>query len=114
MQFRVDTPEGKVIAAAFLDSYNQLVQAVHAYTPQSVEVGLGTGGKLGADGATKLPDDFSVADAQRKFADMGLYKSKVDGRSGPGTSTAISQLQKIRGLPITRQLDDATIGALKQ
>ena len=107
MQFRVDTPEGKVIAAAFLDSYNQLAQAVRAYTPQSVEGGLGTGGKLGVDGAPKSPDDFSVADT-------GLYKSKVDGGSGPGTSTAISQFQKIRGLPITRQFDDATIGALKQ
>lgn len=108
------TPEGKVIAAAFLDSYNQLVQAARAYAPQTVEGGLGTGGKLGVDGATKSSDDFSVADAQRKLASMGLYTSKVDGRSGPGTSAAISKFQKIRGLPVTGQLDDATIGALKQ
>jgi hypothetical protein len=37
VQFRVDTPEGKVIAAAFLDSYNQLAQAVRAYAPQTAE-----------------------------------------------------------------------------
>lgn len=109
------TPEGKVIAGAFLDSYNQLVQAVRAYAPQKVDGGLGTGGKLAVDGATTTAAaSFTLADAQQKLADMGLYKSKVDGRPGPGTSAAISKFQKIRGLPVTGQLDDATIGALKQ
>ena len=37
------TPQGKVIAAAFLDSYNQMVKAVREYAPQRVEGGLGTG-----------------------------------------------------------------------
>ena len=108
------TPEGKVIAAAFLDSYNQLVQAVRAYAPQKVDGGLGTGGKLAVDGATTAAASFTLADAQQKLADLGLYKSKVDGRPGPGTIAAISKFQKIRGLPVTGQLDDATIGALKQ
>ncbi len=40
------TPQGKVLTAAFLDSYNQLVRAVRNYKAQSVEGGLGTGGTL--------------------------------------------------------------------
>jgi curli biogenesis system outer membrane secretion channel CsgG len=41
------TPEGKVIAAAFANSYNNLVQALRNYKVQNVEGGLGKGGKLG-------------------------------------------------------------------
>ncbi|MBC7858438.1 MAG: peptidoglycan-binding protein [Burkholderiaceae bacterium] len=40
------TPQGKVLAAAFMDSYNQLVKAVREYKAQSVEGGLGNGGRL--------------------------------------------------------------------
>ena len=41
-----DTPEGKVITAAFVDSYNQMVRALRNYNAQTVEGGLGKGGKL--------------------------------------------------------------------
>jgi curli biogenesis system outer membrane secretion channel CsgG len=41
-----NTPQGKVLAASFMDSYNQLVKAVRAYKAQSVEGGLGNGGLL--------------------------------------------------------------------
>jgi hypothetical protein len=44
------TPEGKVLTAAFLDSYNQLVKSVKNYKAQKVEGGLGTGGTIGVDG----------------------------------------------------------------
>ena len=40
------TPEGKIVTAAFLDSYNQMVIALRSYRAQTVEGGLGTGGKL--------------------------------------------------------------------
>lgn len=40
------TPQGKVLAASFMDSYNQLVTAVRHYQAQSVEGGLGNGGTL--------------------------------------------------------------------
>ncbi|MEI2653941.1 MAG: hypothetical protein V9G12_17665 [Microthrixaceae bacterium] len=47
-----NTPQGKVIVAAFTDSYNQLVRAVPNYRPQTMGgQGLGTGGKLAVDGA---------------------------------------------------------------
>jgi hypothetical protein len=41
-----NTPEGKVLAASFMDSYNQMVKAVRAYKPQAVDGGLGNGGVL--------------------------------------------------------------------
>lgn len=48
-----NTPEGKVITAAFIDSFNQMVKALRNYKAQSVEGGLGTGGSLAVDGATR-------------------------------------------------------------
>lgn len=44
------TPEGKVITAAFADSYNQMVKALRNYRAQTVKGGLGTGGRLGVQG----------------------------------------------------------------
>lgn len=47
-----NTPEGKLLAAAFMDSYNNMVRSVRSYKAQVVEGGLGTGGKLGVQGGT--------------------------------------------------------------
>lgn len=47
-----NTPEGKIIIAAFTDSYNQLVKAVRNYKAQTVKGGLGTGGRLGVSGGS--------------------------------------------------------------
>lgn len=52
------TPRGKVIVAAFADSYNQMVKSLRNYKAQTVKGGLGTGGRLGVDGGQ--------APAQRK------------------------------------------------
>ena len=41
-----NTPEGKVIVAAFVDSYNHMVKALRNYRAQNVKGGLGKGGKL--------------------------------------------------------------------
>lgn len=45
-----DTPEGKVIVAAFTDSLNNLVDTVRQYRAQHVQGGLGNGGMLKVDG----------------------------------------------------------------
>ena len=47
-----NTPEGKVLAGAFADAYNRLVQSVRNYKAQEVKGGLGTGGGLGVQGGT--------------------------------------------------------------
>ncbi|MBX5453594.1 MAG: peptidoglycan-binding protein [Acidobacteriia bacterium] len=41
-----NTPQGKIVAAAFLDAYNKLVIAARQYTPQKVQGAVGQGGKL--------------------------------------------------------------------
>lgn len=46
------TPQGKIIVAAFADSYNQMIKALRNYKAQTVKGGLGTGGRLGVDGGT--------------------------------------------------------------
>jgi hypothetical protein len=51
------TPEGKIIVAAFVDSYNQLVKAVRNYKAQTVRGGLGTGGTLGVQGGSTAASD---------------------------------------------------------
>jgi len=47
-----NTPEGKVIASAFADAYNNLVKAAKSYKAQEVRGGLGTGGRLGVQGGS--------------------------------------------------------------
>ena len=46
-----NTAQGKVITAAFMDAYNQMVISLRNYRAQTVQgQGLGGGGKLGVDG----------------------------------------------------------------
>ena len=47
-----NTPQGKVITAAFADSFNQMVKALRNYRAQTVKGGLGAGGRLGVDGGS--------------------------------------------------------------
>lgn len=58
-----NTPEGKILTAAFMDSYNKLVKAVRNYEAQTVEGGLGTGGKLGVQGG-KTPASKKLRNAR--------------------------------------------------
>jgi len=58
-----NTPEGKVLTAAFIDSYNQLVKAVKNYKAQEVKGGLGTGGRLGVSGGTTPASQPAAAPA---------------------------------------------------
>jgi hypothetical protein len=43
-----NTPEGRVIAMAFADAYNRMVQSLRDYRAQEVDGGLGNGGALKA------------------------------------------------------------------
>lgn len=128
-----NTPEGKVLIAAFMDSYNQLVKATRNYRAQEVKGGLGTGGRLGVQGGqtpASKPDTapaagatssgatpsgtatMSVADAQRKLAQLGYQPGPADGSAGGRTATALRAFQKDRGLNVTGRLDAATIAQL--
>ncbi|HZT51478.1 MAG TPA: peptidoglycan-binding domain-containing protein [Stellaceae bacterium] len=50
--------------------------------------------------------------AQRTLKQQGLYKGKVDGRSGPQTIAAIEAFQRKNGLKQTGWLDQPTWNAL--
>jgi hypothetical protein len=64
-----NTPEGKILIAAFMDSYNQLVRAVRNYKPQDVAGGMGTGGALGVQGGTTAASkDLAKKDSKTKDA----------------------------------------------
>jgi curli biogenesis system outer membrane secretion channel CsgG len=47
-----NTPQGKVLVASFMDSYNNLVRSTRNYVAQNVRGGLGTGGRLGVQGGS--------------------------------------------------------------
>lgn len=51
-----NTPQGKVIAAAFMDAYNSMVISLRQYRAQEVKGGLGKGGQLPVDGAVTSPE----------------------------------------------------------
>ncbi len=131
-----NTAQGKVIVAAFMDSYNGIVKAVQNYKAQEVKGGLGTGGQLGVQGgstpasqpaaqpaATAQPTaaaqpaahaTMTLKDAQEKLNALGFPVGTPDGVMGPKTRAELIRFQKSRGLPGTGYLDQATIAAFNQ
>lgn len=113
-----NTPQGKIITAAFMDAYNQMVRAVRNYSAQSVQgQGLGGGGRLGVDGGaapsqTSAPGQGGTAlsplDAQRRLNELGYGVGTPDGKIGPKTAAALRAFQRDNGLEVTGRLDAAT------
>lgn len=112
-----NTAEGKVIAAAFMDAFNQMVRALRSYKAQSVQgQGLGGGGRLGVDGGaapsqTSAPrggGGMSLRDAQARLGQLGYSIGTPDGSMGPRTAAALRAFQKDAGIAQTGRLDAAT------
>ena len=62
-----NTPQGKVIAAAFMDAFNQMVRSLRNYRAQSVQgQGLGGGGRLGVDGGAAPSQTYTPQNAPQK------------------------------------------------
>ncbi|ARU03543.1 peptidoglycan-binding protein [Comamonas serinivorans] len=62
-----NTPQGKVISAAFIDAYNQMVISLRNYKAQTVRgQGLGGGGRLSVDGAAAPSQTSAPKKATRK------------------------------------------------
>ena len=61
-----NTAEGKVIVAAFMDSYNNIVRAVKNYKAQEIQDGPGTGGKLGVQGSEPAPAKATTSTKKKK------------------------------------------------
>ena len=120
-----NTAEGKVIAAAFMDAFNQMVQSLRNYKAQTVRgQGLGGGGRLSVDGAAPpsqtsalrgaAPSSvgISVRDAQAKLNELGYNAGTPDGAIGGKTTAALRAFQKDKGLPVSGRLDTATAAEL--
>lgn len=118
------TAEGKVIAAAFMDAYNQMVRSLRNYKAQTVKgQGLGGGGRLGVDGGaapsqTSAPGanaaGMSLRAAQQKLNALGYTAGTPDGAMGKNTQNALREFQRDQSLPQTGRLDRATSQALQQ
>lgn len=117
------TAEGKVISAAFMDAYNQMVRSLRNYRAQTVKgQGLGGGGRLGVDGAaapsqTSAPGagaPMSLRAAQQKLNELGYPVGTPDGAMGRNTQNALRTFQKDNNLPQTGRLDRATSQALSK
>jgi curli biogenesis system outer membrane secretion channel CsgG len=62
-----NTPQGKVIAAAFMDAFNQMVVSLRNYRAQRVEgQGLGGGGRLGVDGGAAPQQTYTPGNAPKR------------------------------------------------
>lgn len=114
------TPQGKVIAAAFMDAYNQMVVSLRQYRAQTVKgQGLGGGGRLGVDGAAAPSQTSAGAPrmnlraAQNRLNDLGYEVGTADGKMGARTANALRQFQEDNGLQATGRLDQATSNALQ-
>ena len=109
-----NTAQGKVITAAFMDAYNQMVVALRSYKAQSVQgQGLGGGGRLGVDGGaapsqTRAGAAMSVREAQERLNAMGYNVGTPDGAAGPRTAAALRAVQRDNSLQPSGRLDAAT------
>jgi len=71
-----NTPEGKILVAAFMDSYNNVVRAVRNYKQQEVAGGLGTGGALGVQGGSTPASQQPVAAQSQSQSSKTKAKKK--------------------------------------
>lgn len=109
------TPEAKVIVAAMLDAFNNVIQASKNYTAQQTKGGLGTGGGLQVSGQSSRPSaDQVVLEAQNKLASLGYNVGVADGVMGNKTRKAIKLYQNAQGLPVTGKVDKATLDMMRQ
>lgn len=123
-----NTPQGKVVTAAFTDAYNNIIGAVKNYSPQSMgDRGMGTGGRLAVEGASQPQGapvatsqaagagpavSMSVRDAQNKLNQLGYNVGAPDGQMGRNTVAQLRAFQRDRRLSINGQLDQATMNEL--
>ena len=109
-----NTAEGKVIVAAFLDSYSGIVKAVQNYKAQNVKGGLGTGGNLAVQGGETGGQTMTLREAQARLNELGFDVGSPDGRMGAKTRSQLSKFQQSRRIPVTGVLDQATSDELSR
>lgn len=90
-----NTPEGRIVVAALMDSYNQLVKATRNYRAQQVRGGLGTGGALGVQGgSTPASQALQPAPAPAAPAVAPAPRPSTSTTPRPPTTTTTPQPKK--------------------
>jgi peptidoglycan hydrolase-like protein with peptidoglycan-binding domain len=60
-----------------------------------------------------MPSQEAIVAVQKELTQLGYYHGTIDGLIGPQTEKAIRWFQDVDKLPVTGQLDDATLQALR-
>lgn len=100
-----NTAQGKVITAAFMDAYNQMVVALRSYKAQSVQgQGLGGGGRLGVDGGaapsqTRAGAAMSVREAQERLNAMATTWARPTAPPVPRRRVRCASSSRPRACP---------------
>ena len=55
----------------------------------------------------------TIVAVQKELTQLGYYHGQVDGLIGPQTERAIRWFQSVDKLPVTGQIDDPTLKALR-
>jgi peptidoglycan hydrolase-like protein with peptidoglycan-binding domain len=55
----------------------------------------------------------TIVAVQKELTQLGYYHGQVDGLIGPQTERAIRWFQSVDKLPVTGQIDDSTLKALR-
>ena len=66
-----------------------------------------------ASPAEVAPYQETVVAVQRELTQLGYYHGQVDGLIGPETDAAIRWFQSVDKLPVTGQIDEPTLKALR-
>lgn len=103
------TPEAKVIVAAMMDAFNNVVRSSRGYKEQSIEGGLGVGGGLSVQGSRVNP---RVRVVQIRLNNAGYDAGTPDGKMGNRTKTALKSFQRDMGLPESGRIDETTFETL--
>jgi hypothetical protein len=62
--------------------------------------------------ATDEPTSLTVS-VQKELTRLGYYHGQIDGITGPGTAVALRWFQSVEKLPVSGQIDSATVKALR-
>src|ERR1700738_727453 len=63
--------------------------------------------------AEVTPSQETIIAVQKELTQLGYYHGQVDGLTGPETESAIRWFQSVDKLPVTGQIDDPTLKALR-
>lgn len=102
------TPQGKLIMAAFVDSYNKMVASLQNYQAQDVKGGLGRGGLLGVQGGQTDASRALAPSTDKPAAATTSTKKSTTKRTAPRRTAATSSAKTTSATTTTATTTTAT------